>query len=183
MGEELNNRTVVNLPGNMHARPGPARSIALTAEANALADAIVGALDRIHLWELDGALVLLAGGDLHNVNAEVLREIVRANFVSKHIVMAGAGLGIEYRPVEVGELVVRTLLTAPVRDGGLVGRVPQAAMEAPRQSTEPVEAAVISNPIEDKAGKRALMKHAGAGGERTRQEIARGQQRSAEFQT
>jgi hypothetical protein len=100
--DQLNGRVIVNLPsggpstGSGGLR-GPARSIALTAEARAFADAIVGRLDRIDMFELDGALVLLAGGDLHNVNGQVLREIIRANFVSKGIVNAGTGLGVEYR--------------------------------------------------------------------------------------
>jgi hypothetical protein len=48
-----------------------------------------------------------------------LREIIRTNFATKHIINIATGVGIEFRPVEVSELVVRTLLTAPPRDGGL----------------------------------------------------------------
>ena len=40
-----------------------------------------------------------------------------------------------------------------------------------------------SNSIEHEAGQRALAKHAGAAGERTRQEIEKGQRRAAQFQT
>jgi hypothetical protein len=154
--------------------------IAITAEAKALADAIAGALDRIHMFEHGGGLVLLAAGGLHNVNGVVLREIIRTNFVSKCIVNTATGVGIEYRPVEVGELVIRTLLTAPVRDGGLVGRVPMVQMEAPRQVVEEV-AVVGTNPIEDAAGEATLARHAGAGGERTRQEMEKGAQRLAQL--
>jgi hypothetical protein len=180
MNEELGARSVVILPGSGDGLRGPARTIAITAEAKAIADAIAGALDRIDIFEDGGRLVLLAGGGLHNVNAEVLRAILRANFATKHLVTAGGGLSVEYRPVEVSELVVRTLLTAPPRDGGLLGRVPMAQMEAPRQ-VEEAAPVVPSNPIEDAAGKAALARHAGAGGERTRGEIERGQQRLAQL--
>jgi hypothetical protein len=68
---------------------------------------------------------------------------------------------------------------------GLSGRLPVVRMEdmAPRgPQVETAEAAaVVTNPVEHAAGQAALAKHAGAGGERTRQEIARGQQRSAEL--
>jgi hypothetical protein len=177
--DQLNGRTIVNLPSSAGDLRGPARTIALTAEARALADAIVSALDRIHLFELDGALVLLAGRELHGVNGQVLREVLRANFATKHIVVTGAGLGVEYRPVEVSELVVRTLLTAPPQQGGLVERVPAAAMEAPRQVLEEV---AVGEGVEFEAGQRALARHAGeASGERTQQEIERGQQRVKEL--
>jgi hypothetical protein len=100
---------------------------------------------------------------LHNVNGVVLREIIRANFATKHLVMAGAGLSVEYRPVEVGELTVRVLLTAPPADGGLVGRV------------------VPSNPIEHEAGRKALARHADVGGARLKEEIAAGQRRLDQY--
>jgi hypothetical protein len=161
---------------------GPARTIAITAEANAIAGAIAGALDRIDMFELDGRLVLLVDGELRNVNAAILREIIRTNFATKHLVQAGAGLGVEYRPVEVGELVIRTMLTAPPRDGGLVGRVPPVMMEAPRQ-VEEAAPVVMMDPVEFEAGQRALAKHTGAASsERTRQEIERGKQQLAELQ-
>jgi hypothetical protein len=182
VNEELNNRIVVILPGSAGGLRGPARSIALTAEAKALADAIVARLDRIDMWELDGALVLLAGGELHNVNGVVLREILRANFATKHLVTAGVGLSVEYRPVEVSELVMRTLLTAPPADGGLLGRVPAVTMEAPRQAAVE-EAMVITDPVEHAAGQAALMKHAGAGGQRLREELEAGRQALAKFRT
>jgi hypothetical protein len=44
------------------------------------------------------------------------------------------------------------------------------------------EPVVITNPVEHEAGQRALAKHAAAGSERTQREIARGQQRLAQFQ-
>jgi hypothetical protein len=179
VNEELSGRTiVVNLPSSAGDLRGPARTIAITAEARALADAIVSALDRIHLFELDGALVLLAGGELHAVSGVVLREIVRANFVSKCLVNAGTGLGVEYRPVEVGELTVRTMLTAPPQQGGLVGRVPAAAMEAPRQVMEEV---AVGEGVEFEAGQRALARHAQQGDERLKEEIERGRQRLTEL--
>jgi hypothetical protein len=191
MNDQLRGRTVVIMPGSADGLRGSARTSAITAEARCLADAIVARLDVIDLFELDGRLTLVAGGEPHNVNAEILREIIRANFASKHIVNARSpdqvrgGLAVEYRPVEVSEPVVRVLLTAAVRDGRLIGRVPMAAMEAPRQLAEPAEVAepaVISNPVEHAAGQRALARHAGgASGERTRLEVERGQQRLKEL--
>ena len=83
--DQLKGRTIVNLPGSGDGLRGPARTIAVTAQARTLADAIVARLDRIDLFELDGALVLLAGGELRNVNGEILREIIRTNFVTKHM--------------------------------------------------------------------------------------------------
>jgi hypothetical protein len=82
----------------------------------------VARLDRIDLFDDNGQIVFLAQGGLHNVTGEVLRAIIRAHFASKHIVNVATGLGIEFRPVEPSELVVRTLLTAPPRDGGLIGK-------------------------------------------------------------
>jgi hypothetical protein len=149
----------------------------------ALADAIVARLDRIDLFDDGGQLVLIAGGRLHNVNGEVLREILRPNFATKHLVTAGAGLSVEYRPVEVSELVMRTLLTAPPQDGGLIGRVPLVTMEAPRQVTAVEETAAVTNPAEHAAGQAALMKHAGAGGQRLREELEAGRQALARFRT
>jgi hypothetical protein len=73
---------------------------------------IVGALDRIDLFELNGQLVLLVNSELRNLNNELLRTLLRENFASKHLVTAGAGLGVEFRP----------MLTAPPTDGGLLGR-------------------------------------------------------------
>jgi hypothetical protein len=81
--------------------------------------------------------------------------------------------------VEVGELVIRGLLTAPVRDGGLIGRVPQAAMEAPRQAVEEV-AVMVTNPVEHEAGQQALMKHA-AGNARLQEELQAGRQALAKY--
>jgi hypothetical protein len=178
--DQLDGRKIVILPGSADGLRGPARTIALTAEARCLADAIVARLDRIDMFELNGALVLLAGNELHGVNREVLREVVRANFATKHLVTAGAGLSVEFRPVEVSELVVRTLLTAPPQDGGLIGRVPAVMMEAPRQ-TAAEEVAMPSDPLEAARGAQVLARHAAAGDERTPQEIERGRQRAAEF--
>jgi hypothetical protein len=54
MGNELDNRTVVILPSSGDGLRGPQRTIALTAEAKAIADAIVGALDRIDIFDNGG---------------------------------------------------------------------------------------------------------------------------------
>jgi hypothetical protein len=181
MNDDLAGRIVLILPASADGLRGQQRTTAVANEARVLADAIVARLDVIDLFD-DGQLILVAGGGLHHVNAEILREIIRTNFVSKCIVNTGTGLAIKYRPVEVSELVVRTLLTAPPHQGGLVGRVPPVMMEAPRQLAEPAEVVVPSNPVEHEAGQRALARHAGgASGERTRQEIERGKQRLAQL--
>jgi hypothetical protein len=185
---ELDGRTVVILPGSGDDLRGPARTIALTAEARWLADAIVGALDKIDLFEIDGALVLLADGGLTNVNGDLLRAIIRANFVGKCLVTTGTVLGVEFHPIEVSELVVWTLLTASPNEGGLLGRVPPVQVEAPRQSAEPAESPgqVVRSPeteIEIASGQKAAVKHAVAGGERLKLEVEQGQRRSAQFQT
>jgi hypothetical protein len=117
---------------------------------------------------------------LNNVGGELLRKVLRENFVSKCLVTTGAGLEIAYRPVEVSELVIRTLLTAPVRDGGLVGRIPQVVMEPPRQVSEETAPAVIWNQVEYEAGQRALARHA-PGSERLREEIEAGQRALAKY--
>jgi hypothetical protein len=185
MNDQLNGRIVVILPGSADGLRGPQRTIAIANEARALADAIVGALDRIDIFDNGGGgLVLLAGGGLHNVNAEVLRAILRANFATKHIVNTATGLNVEYRPVEVSELVVRTLLTAPARDGGLLERVPAVQMEAPQQMIKEAAAAVVvTNPVEHAAGQAALAKHGAAAAERLREEMEAGARTLAKFRT
>jgi hypothetical protein len=49
MNDNLGGRKVVIMPGSADGLRGPARTIAITNEARCLADAIAGALDRIHL--------------------------------------------------------------------------------------------------------------------------------------
>jgi hypothetical protein len=170
----LGGRKALILPSAADGLRGPARTIAITAEARVLADAIVARLDRIDLFE-EG---LLVDGGLRNLNGELLRKVLRDNFATKHLVQRGSRLEVEHRPVETSELVIRTLLTAPPQDGGLtgrLGRLPKVQLEPPRQ-TAVQEPQVISNPIEHEAGQRALRRHADLGNERLREEIEAGQQ-------
>jgi hypothetical protein len=179
---ELDGRTIINLPGSADGLRGPARTIAITNEARALSDAIVARLDRIDLFEDEGRLKLLINGGWQIVTGAMLRQVIGANCIRKCLVAGPAGLAVELRPVEPGELVVRTMLTAPPNEGGLLGRVPQAVLEQGRREPATPETAVLpSNPIEDAAGKKALARYADAEGERTRREIEKGQQRLAEF--
>jgi hypothetical protein len=186
MNEELQGRTVVILPGSGDDLRGSARTSAITAQARCLADAIVARLDCIDIFDDGGQLVLVAGGAPHNVNGQMLRKVLRENFVTKHLVMAGAGLGIEYRPVEVGELTIRNLLTAPPNQGGLLGRVPPLEIKDLRQEAAPVEPQATSPfpeiQAELESGAQQNARHAGgASGERTRLEVERGQQRLKEL--
>jgi hypothetical protein len=184
---EFDGRTVINLPGGTDGLRGPARTIAITAEARTLADAIVARLDRIDMFEDEGRLKMLINGGWQIVTSEVLRGIIRANCARKHLIAGPTGLAVELRPVEPGELVVRTMLTAPPNEGGLLGRVPGAVLEQGRQVMEEVAAAaaVVLSPeteVEIAAGQRTSARYGGVEGERTRQEIKRGEQRLAELQ-
>jgi hypothetical protein len=180
---KLDGRTVVILPASADGLRGPQQSLALAREARALADAIVGALDRIDIFDDNGGLMFLARGGLHPVNAEVLRAILRANFASKHIVNVATGLEVEFRPVEPGELVIRTLLTAAPQDGGLLGRLPKVIVERPQadHTSAPEEVGVVPDSVEAEAGRRALARHDGRS-ERLKEEMEAGARRLRQLQ-
>jgi hypothetical protein len=129
----MRDRTVVILPGTADGLRGPARSIALTAEAKVLSDALVGMTERLHLFEADGRTMLLAGGGFHIVSGEVLQEVIRANLVRKGVRNAGTAEApiyeIAYTPVEANAMAVRIMLTEPAEKGGLAGRLPVVALE------------------------------------------------------
>jgi hypothetical protein len=54
--DDLAGRTVVILSGSADGLRGPARTLAITAEARAIADAIVARLDRIDIFDDAGRL-------------------------------------------------------------------------------------------------------------------------------
>jgi hypothetical protein len=183
MNDQLDGRAIVILPSSADGLRGPARTIAITAEARGLSDAIVARLDRIDLFEDEGRLKLLVNGGWQIVTGEVLRGIIRGNCAHKCLVTTATGLAVELRPVEPSELVIRTMLTAPPRDGGLLGRVPAAVIEPPRAQEVAAAAVPPMEGIEFEAGQRALAKHAERGKEQLRQEIEAGQRQLAKLQT
>jgi hypothetical protein len=133
MNDQLNDRTVVILPGSADGLRGPARSIALTAEARVFSAALAGMTERLHLFEADGRIMLLAEGGFHVVNGEILTEIIHANLVRKGVRNAGTAASpvyeIAYTGVEANALTLRIMLTEPPEKGGLAGRLPVVALE------------------------------------------------------
>jgi hypothetical protein len=143
--DQLNGRRVVILPGSADGLRGQARTTATTAEAKVLSAALAG-MDEVHLFEVDGRTMLLAGGGFHIVNAEVLQEIIRTNLVQKGVRNAGTAAApvyeVELRPVEANALTLRIMLTEPAEKGGLAGRLPVVALEELRpQGAAPQETA------------------------------------------
>jgi hypothetical protein len=184
MNDELGDRKILGCAFDFTVpRRGPSEVYALNSALPILASAIAEAAD---LFEFEGRTVLLVDGELRIVTPALLAEAIRSNLVRKSLRNVGTVEAPKweraYVPVEAGEGALRMLLQDEKH--GLIGRLPLVRMEDMTPREPQVEAAaIISNLAEHEAGQRALAKHAGAGGERTRQEIARGQQRSAEFQT
>jgi hypothetical protein len=94
---ELDGRTIINLPGSADGLRGPARTLAINAEARCLSDAIVGRLDRIDLFEDEGRLKLLVNGEWQIVTGAMLRQAIGANCVRKCLVAGPTGLAVELR--------------------------------------------------------------------------------------
>jgi hypothetical protein len=184
MNDELDGRKVLNSAFDFTApRRGPTEVYALNSAMPVLADAIAEAAD---LYEFDGRIVVLADGEPRIVTPAVLAEAIRANLVRKSLRNVGDAWERAFVPVEVGEMVLRLLLQDERH--GLLGRLPivRSGDAIPRgPQVETAEAAVVPllEGVEFEAGRAALAKHAGAGGERTRGEIERGQQRLAQFRT
>jgi hypothetical protein len=177
--DELAGRTIVILPGSAGAPRGPARTIAVTAEARVLADAIAGALDRIDLFEVNGGLVLLIDDELAPVSNEIMRKVLRENFVTKQLrIAAGGAVEKAYTPVEASEGVIRQMLTAPPKEGGLLGRLPQVQVTAAPQEVAEPQVLLPDDHPEVVAGRRAAARHAGMG---TQQEMEAGRAAAAKF--
>ena len=159
MNDELNGR-VVYAPRGRNAEDDLAACI----------------LQAAHIFMMDGQLVWITDGRRVPVVRDVVVELCRRFVVTEHPVERDGKWIVERRPVVPDELMVRNLIRESLpRRARVVW--PEAA--PPPQAPEPV---VITNPIEHAAGQRALARHAGgASGERTRQEIARGQQRLKEL--
>jgi hypothetical protein len=109
-----------------------------TALAGVLSEALANS--SADLFNHDGRIMLLAKSALYPVNAEILHTLIQANLVIKGLRIVGSAEAPihekEYRPVAASDIVVRTMLTAPVEKGGLAGRLPVAALEevAPQET-------------------------------------------------
>jgi hypothetical protein len=189
MGDELAGRRIVVMPSTRSdGLRGSAHGIALKNEALALREAIVGALDVLHLFDDGGRVVLIAKGELQAVNAEYLRMILESLFVTKHVVRKGLKYEVEFRPIQAGELAVRSLLTKDPKDGGLAGLLPVLNVET-QGFAAPVAAAekeITSSPLpevqaEILAGRRTAARYADAGA-RTELEKARGAEMVRNYQ-
>jgi hypothetical protein len=151
----------------------------VTVEARLLAGAIAGALDRIDLFEMDGGFVLLADSDLRPVGGEVLRKVLRDNFVTKRLHVAADDMVEKvYAPVEPSEAVIRQLLTAPAKEGGLQGLLPPVVMVQLRQVAEPGERPLPDDHPEVMQGRAVSARHAG-GNQRLLEEQEGGRRTSA----
>jgi hypothetical protein len=188
MGDNgLDGRRIVVMPTSAEGLRGQQRDAAVKNEALVLADAIVNALDVIDLFEHQGGLVLVASGELRPVNSELLRWIVEATFVTKHVVRKLPGLGheVELRPVNPNEMSIRAMLTKEPREGGLISRLPVLNVETQgfAAPAAPVEKEIASSPLPEVqaellAGARTSARYANAA-ERTRLEAQRGAEVSA----
>jgi hypothetical protein len=136
-----------------------------------LAGAIADAAD---LYQSDGRVLGLIDGELGIVNTAVLAKVINENLVKKGVRNVGTVeqpvFEREYRPVEVGEVVLRMLLTDD--QYGLLKLLPVLRMEdlAPRAPAPPVaeaapepEPPLVMNPEELAAGQRAAAKWAKLG--------------------
>jgi hypothetical protein len=177
---ELEGRRVIVMPLTADGLRGQQRDSVTKAEALVLRDAIAGALDILDLFQHEGSIVLVANGEIRNVNSELLRWLIEATFMEKHVVRTFPGLRheVEYRPVNPSEMAVRALLTKEPRDGGLVGVLPPLVIERPQvlAREEKPEVATSNLPevqVELTAGAAQVARH-GNTAERTRLEGQRG---------
>jgi hypothetical protein len=132
--------------------------------ASFLSAAIAGTLDRIALFNRDGQPVLLFDGMLHVVNSERLACVLDGYFATVHVVQLGGRLELEYRGARTNELVMRQMLTAESKHGGLVEKLPPLVIERPQVAVEekPQEATSSLPEVqrELEAGARQVARHA-----------------------
>jgi hypothetical protein len=176
--ENRDGRRVVIMPKSAPDLRGQQRDTATKNEAVVLADAIVGALDILDLFQHEGSIVLVAGGEVRVVGGELLRWLIEATFVTKHVVRKLLGLKheVELRPVNPSEQAVRAMLTKEPREGGLSGRLPVLQVEEPRLTAAPAapEAPKFEpHPVEQAAGRAVVARHANSA-ERTKLETEQG---------
>jgi hypothetical protein len=138
-----------------------------------LADCILRAAK---IFWMDGQSTWITDGKRVPVFRDTVVELCRRFVVTEHPVERDGKWIVERRPFVPTELMVRNLIRE-----SLPRRAPVVQAEAqPKPQEEP---RVPSNPIEAARGAQVAARYAEPGGERTRQEIERGQQRSAQFQT
>jgi hypothetical protein len=180
MGDELGRKVLV-MPPNTDGLRGPHQRLAVEAEAKLLSAAIADTLDRIALFNRDGQPVLLFDGTLHVVNSQKLGWVLHGYFATMHVVERGGRLEIEYRGVRTNELVLRHMLTAEGKYGGLVDKLPVLVIERPQVMTAPTAApeqpqsCLPEVQAEMLTGARQVARYADAGRQREL-EMARGRE-------
>ena len=184
--DELNGRAVINFYQGVLPQSGPDRKSAIDAEARVLTNALAGIPDKVNLFDHEGQIVFLApDGRLCVVGEGLLTTIIRENVVTIGL-RPGKEPGVyekSYIGFEPNIMAVRTLLREEPSKGGLIGRLPLALVESPRQppaAETPPEIPATIDPAEIEAGKRAAARWAGLGSpERLQQEIEAGQRAAA----
>jgi hypothetical protein len=176
MADELGRRVLVMSLSSDGLR-GPHQRLAVEAEAKLLSNAIADALDRIALFNRNGQVLLLFNGALHVVNSQRLAWILESYFATAHVVQLGGCLELEYRGCKTNELVLRHMLTAEGKYGGLVEKLPPLVIERPQLAAEEKPQEATSNlpevQRELEAGARQVARH-GDSADRTSFEATRG---------
>src|SRR6516162_10106545 len=78
-------RRVIAMPRSAPDLRGQQRETATKNEALVLREAICGALDIFDLFQHEGGIVWVAKGELQVVNSDLLRWLIEATFVEKHV--------------------------------------------------------------------------------------------------
>ena len=136
-------------------------------------------MDILDLFQHEGGIVLVAKGELQVVNNDLLRWLIEATFVEKHVMrtLPGPRYEVEYQLVRPSESAVRTLLTREASEGGLRAKLPVLQIEEPQLMAPPVAAPAASGLPDDHpeavAGRRTLARYADADKKREL-EMARG---------
>jgi hypothetical protein len=180
---ELDGRALVNPQLSAMPPSGSDRAIWKVSEARTFTEALVSIPERVHLFAEDGGLKVFLDGGVHVLNAERLHRVIRENCVTKHLVTREGKLEIEFRPAEANAMVLRDMLWNDKLDGGLRGRVPDLAVEAPRQAPPPPQGPGLpADHPEVLAGQRAAARWAAQGSNaHLQQEIEAGQRATAKY--
>jgi hypothetical protein len=184
---ELASRRVIAMPRNAPDLRGQQRDAAMKSEALVLREAICGALDILDLFQHEGGIVLVAKGELQVVNNDLLRWLIEATFVEKHVIrtLPGPRYEVEYQLVRPSESAVRTLLTREASEGGLRAKLPVLQIEEPQLMVPPAAAPTAPGLPDDHpeavAGRRTLARYADADKKREL-EMRRGAERVAYFE-
>jgi hypothetical protein len=151
-----------------------------------LSTAIADALDKIPAFNRDGQPVLLIDGALRAVNNQMLAWVLEGYFATPHVVEREGRLALEYRGVRANEMVLRHMLTAEQKHGGLAGCLPPLVIEQPRTAVAPEQPLVTTSCLPEvqrelDAGAANVAKHADAGA-RLELEKARGAETLAKYE-